>query len=79
MITALKLFGISALTATSVVAISMAVYVLKQVKWESDLKRYRKGALGGVINKQGHQIFTAEELLDELMGIEERITNDKDN
>ena len=70
---AVKLFGISALTMCSVTCIAMTVYVLKQIKWESELKRYKRGALGGVINRQGHQIFTATELLDELMGIEEKI------
>ena len=72
-LTAVKLFGVCALTMCSVTCISMTVYVLKQIKWESDLKKYKRGALGGVINRQGHQIFTATELLDELMGIEEKI------
>ena len=60
-----------AICTVSIVAI-MVVYVLKQARWEANLKRYRIGQLG-VINPQGHMITTPEELLKELQGIEERI------
>lgn len=50
----------------------MSVYLFKQARWESNLKRYRKDPRG-VINGQGHLITTPGELLDELIGIEERI------
>lgn len=60
--------------AVCVVSITsvMVIYVLKQARWESNLKRYKKGQLG-VYNAQGHLITTPEELLDELQGIEQRI------
>lgn len=50
----------------------MIAYVLKQAKWESELKRYTKGQLG-VYDRQGHLIETPQELLDQLQGVEQRI------
>ena len=50
----------------------MVIYVLKQAKWESELKRYRVFG-DNVINGQGHIIEHPAELLEELQGIEKRI------
>ena len=50
----------------------MVLYVLTQARWEANLKQYRKGQFG-VYDRHGHLIETPGELLDQLMGIEERI------
>lgn len=51
---------------------TMVIYVLKQARWDANLKRYKVDGTD-VINRQGVRISTPSELLKELQGIEERI------
>ena len=73
LLTILKLFGVCMLIPCFAFAVTLSLYMVKQVKWESNLKHYRKGALGSVINPQGFTLSHASELLDELQGFEEKI------
>ena len=51
----------------------MALYLIKQARWEANLNRYKASAFGRVINPQGVELLDAVSLLEELKGIEERI------
>ena len=68
----LKIIGWCIVIPAVAFAAVLTLYMLKQIRWETNLKRYRKGQLG-VYNPQGVLITTPEELLDELKGIEESI------
>ena len=70
----LKLFGICMLIPCIAFVITLSLYMFKQVKWESNLKRYKISALGYVQNPQGFLLTTPKELLEELQGYEEKIT-----
>ena len=74
LITILKCFGICMLIPCIAFAITLSLYMFKQVKWESNLKRYKISALGYVQNPQGFVLTTPKELLEELQGYEEKIT-----
>ena len=74
LVTILKLFGVCMLIPCFAFAVTLSLYMVKQVKWESNLKRYKISALGYVQNPQGFLITTPKELLEELQGVEERIT-----
>ena len=74
LVTILKCFGICMLIPCFAFVITLSLYMFKQVKWESNLKRYKISALGYVQNPQGFLLTTPKELLEELQGYEEKIT-----
>ncbi len=59
-------------------AFSLTVAIFKQIRWESNLKRYRIKGPGEVVNPQGFVITSPSHLLEELKGIEAPI-NAKSN
>ena len=63
--------GLCIASAVAVFVTAMVLYLLKEAKWESNLKRYTIDG-DSVINPQGFEI-NARQLLEELQGIEERI------
>ena len=75
MINGLLFVGLCITAGVAVFVTSMVLYLLKEAKWESNLKRYTIDG-DSVINPYGYEI-NARQLLEELMDIEERITNDK--
>lgn len=52
---------------------SMVAYIIKYIKWDKQLKRYKVKPTGEVVNPQGFVLVNPKQLLDELRGIEERI------
>ena len=68
----LKIIGWIIVITTSMFSAFLFLYMSKQVHWETEVKNYKKNDDGSVTNRQGMRI-NASQLLDELMGIEERI------
>ena len=73
MVNALLFVGMSVLMIIALFVATMTIYLIKQARWETNLKRYKIGSMGNVINPQGFELTTPAELLDELIGIEKRI------
>ena len=73
MINGLLFVGLCITAAVAVFVTSMVLYLLKEAKWESELKRYKANDDGSVTDKNGFRITKPGDLLRELQGIEERI------
>ena len=72
-INALLFMGFCAVIIVSVFVTVMSIYLFKQAKWESELKRFKENEDGTVTDKNGFRITKPSDLLKELQGIEERI------
>ena len=72
-VNALLFMGFCAIVIVSVFVTVMSIYLLKQAKWESELKRFKENEDGTVTDKHGFIIAKPSDLLKELQGIEERI------
>ena len=70
MIEALKMLGITILVSCSVFIAGMTIFIVKQMKWESNLKNYKAKDNGYVVNPYGFLLTTPKQLLDELQGKE---------
>lgn len=73
MINGLLFVGLCITAGVAVFVTSMVLYLLKEAKWESELKRYKANDDGTVTDKNGFRITKPSDLLKELQGIEERI------
>lgn len=70
----LKVIGwLIVITTGSYIAV-LILNVWKQIKWEKHLDGYKVNGDGTVTNKQGVRLTSAEWLLEDLKGYEERIT-----
>ena len=73
MINGLLFVGLCITAAVAVFVTFMVLYLLKEAKWESELKRYKSNEDGSVTDKNGFRITKPSDLLKELQGIEEKI------
>ena len=73
MANALLFIGICISAGVAVFITSMVLYLLKEAKWESELKRYKANEDGSVTDKHGFRITKPSDLLKELQGFEEKI------
>ena len=72
LIVILKIIGWIIVITASMFSAFLFMYMAKQVRWESEIKNYKKNEDGSVTNRQGMRI-NASQLVDELIGVEERI------
>ena len=73
MINGLLFVGLCITAAVAVFVTSMVLYLLKEAKWESNLKRFKARDDGTVLDPYGFVIEKPSDLLKQLQGIEERI------
>ena len=73
MINLLLFTGLCITSAVAVFVTAMVLYLLKEAKWESNLKRFKVRDDGTVLDPYGFVIEKPSDLLKELQGIEERI------
>ena len=73
MINLLLFTGLCIASAVAVFVTAMVLYLLKEAKWESNLKRFTARDDGTVLDPYGFIIEKPSDLLKQLQGIEEEI------